>query len=80
MRQIGRTAAVGNGDDGQDDDSAAERQRQHVAGPYRLAGAVDLLSIDPDMTGNRKPLCRRAGARKARMPEPFVDALAGLGS
>jgi len=52
-RRRGRTAAGGNGDNGQDDDSTTKRQRQHVAGPDRPAGAVDLLLVDPDMAGNR---------------------------
>jgi hypothetical protein len=57
-------------------DRMIERQRHHVAQAYQLAGRGHPCAVEPHKARFRQ--CRSVAARAnhARVPEPFVDALA----
>lgn len=48
---------------------------QHVADANGLAGAVNLVAVDPDMTSGGQLLRQRARLRDPGEPEPLVDPL-----
>lgn len=53
-----------------------ERQRDNVVGAQDMAWRDDAGAVDADMTGFNQGRRRVAGTDHARMPKPFVDALA----
>ena len=55
---------------------AVERQRHDVAYPYRLTGCGHAPAVEPHVTFLSERGRVGAGAHHARVPEPFVDALA----
>jgi hypothetical protein len=67
---------VGKSYDLEDANRTIERNRNHIAGPHGVAGTMDPPAIDTNVAGGGE--CRRIRARAnyARVPKPFVDALA----
>jgi len=67
---------VGKSYDFEDADRTVERNRNHVPEPHGVARTMDPPAIDTNVAGGGE--CRRIRARAhyARVPKPFVDALA----
>jgi hypothetical protein len=53
-----------------------ERKRDHIANTHRAAGGRHALAVEPHEPGRRERSGIAPGAHHARMPEPFIDALA----
>ena len=57
-------------------DRAVERQRHHIANAHQLARRGDALAVEPHEACISERGGGAARAHHARVPEPFVDALA----
>jgi len=57
---------------------AVKRNRQYVAGFYRLAGRVDPHSIAPNASGRGKRAGSAPRAHYPRVPQPLIDPLTAL--
>ena len=76
LRCFRAAAALRKASDLEHPHGAVERHGHHVAGPHRAAGGVDALAVEADVTGSCQCCRGRARAHHARVPQPFVDALA----
>src|SRR5437899_154200 len=75
-RRICVTAPLGETDHFQDPHRTIERDGYDIAGLHGPARRVYALAIEPHMALRHKRCRRRARAHDARVPQPFVDALA----
>ena len=57
---------------------SVERQCHDVADAQRVARSGNATAVEPDMTGGHKSGSVSARADTARVPQPFVDALAAF--
>src|SRR5690606_37946214 len=73
-----RSAPLPEIDDPPDQHTPVEPDRQHVARLERVCGLVDLLAVQTDVAGLRKPGRQRARFHGAREEQPLVDALSRL--
>jgi hypothetical protein len=74
--RIGIAAPFRETADLEDAHSVVERDCQHVTQTRTAAGRIDALAIEADMTGGGERRSGAAGAYHARMPQPFIYALA----
>src|SRR5947209_7259311 len=75
-RRIGVAAPLGEAQHLQDPHRTVERDGDDIAGLYGPARCGDALAIEPHMALCHERRRRRARAHNARVPQPFVDALA----
>lgn len=76
MSGIRIAAAVGKSRHLEKPDPAVERHGENVAKPDRMARSLDAPAVEPYQAAADKPGRVRPRAHHARMPQPFVDALA----
>ena len=75
-RRIRRPAALGKARDLEHAHRAVERHRHHVAGTHGMACRMNTLAVDAHVAGGGERGSGAARAHHARVPQPFVDALA----
>ncbi len=69
-------AAVGKSYDFEDANRTIERNGNHIAEPHGVARMIDAPAIDANVASGGKRRSIRPRAHYARVPKPFVDALA----